>query len=319
MSTKRSWSTADIPSQAGRLAVVTGGNSGIGFEAAKALALAGAEVIIATRSERKGEEAVSELRRAAPGATISREALDLSSLASIEAFSDGRHTDGRPIDLLLNNAGIMAVPARHTTADGFEMQLGTNFLGHYALTARLLDLVLAAPAPRVVTVSSTASNAGKINLDDLGSEKSYSAWSAYGQSKLATSMLFLELDRRARFAGWNLVSAGAQPGLARTNLQTTGPTHGKDGSFSASALLLKVPGLSQDAAGGALPTLRAATDPAAKGGDYFGPKRFRLSGPPVLEQPTKRAKDQAVVDGLFAQAEQLTGLAWPPAKRSASN
>ncbi len=304
------WTTASIPNQSGRLAVVTGGNSGIGFEAAKALAIAGADVLIATRSEGKGQAAVAAIQAAAPGATVWREALDLSSLASVQAFAAGRIQDGRPIDLLINNAGIMAIPERTLTADGFELQLGTNFLGHYALTGRLLDLVRAGSNPRVVTVSSTASNAGKIFLDDLQFEGKYSSWRAYGQSKLATSMLFLELDRRSRAGDWGVLSAGAQPGLSRTNLQTTGPTHGKDGSFSSSKLLTKVPFISQDAASGALPTLRAATDPSVKGGDYFGPSRLRIVGPPVLEKPTRRAKDQAVVDGLFAQAAALTGVAW---------
>lgn len=312
MSREAAWTTAQIPSQSGRLAVITGGNSGIGFEAAKALAIAGADILIATRSEAKGKEAVAALQRAVPGATITREALDLSSLASVEAFSAVRHADGRPIDLLINNAGIMALPERLLTADGIEMQLGTNFIGHYALTGRLLDLVFLAPSPRVVTLSSTVALRGKIDLSDLQSERSYNAWRAYAQSKLATSMLALELDRRARVGGWNVVSAAAHPGFSRTNLQTTGPMHGKGDGFNFSDFASKIPGFSQDAAGGALPTLRAATDPGAKGGDYFGPgKRFGLVGPPKRTAVPKRANDRPTIDGLWRESERLTGVAWP--------
>jgi NAD(P)-dependent dehydrogenase (short-subunit alcohol dehydrogenase family) len=304
------WTTADIPSQTGKLAVVTGGNSGIGLEAAKELAVAGAEVILATRSAENGEAAVAEIRRAAPTATVSREALDLSSLDSVHDFTDGRVADGRPIDLLINNAGIMLIPSRTLTADGFEMQLGTNFIGHFALTARLLDLVRAAPSPRIVTVSSGAANSGEIFFDDLQLESSYKAWRAYCQSKLATMLHALELDRRSTAEGWGITSTVCHPGFARTNLQTTGPRHGKsENAFSLTSFAQHIPGMSQDAAGGALPTLRAATDPAALGGQYFGPsKRFNMVGPPVLNKLPKTAQDPAVWTRLWDVAEQLTGV-----------
>jgi NAD(P)-dependent dehydrogenase (short-subunit alcohol dehydrogenase family) len=317
MSTTKAWSTADIPDQSGRLAVVTGGNSGIGFEAAKALAIAGADVILAVRNASKGDAAVADILRAAPRATVTRQALDLSELASVEAFAQGRIQDGRPIDLLINNGGIMAVPERTLTTDGFELQLGTNFLGHYALTGRLVELVIAAPGtPRVVTVTSTAADIGKIFLNDLQLEHGYSPWKAYGQSKLATSMLSVELARRA--AGTKLLSTSAHPGLAKSNLQTTGPLHGKSGSFSLTKLLVAVPFISQDSAGGSLPTLRAAVDPAAQQGDYFEPSRLRLAGPPKLGKHPKRVHDQPTIDGLFAQAERLTGVTWPAARDLAS-
>jgi NAD(P)-dependent dehydrogenase (short-subunit alcohol dehydrogenase family) len=312
MSSSKAWSTADIPDQSGRLAVVTGGNSGIGFEAAKALAIAGADVILAVRSASKGDAAVAEILAAAPTATVTHEALDLSDQASVGAFAQGRIENGRPIDLLINNGGIMAVPERTLTTDGFELQLGTNFFGHYALTGRLLDLVLAAPGvPRVVTVTSTAADTGKINLDDLQLEHGYGAWKAYMQSKLATSMLSVELARRA--AGTKLLSTSAHPGFAKSNLQTTGPLHGKSGGFSITKLATSLPFVSQDSAGGALPTLRAAVDPQAKQGDYFEPSRLRMTGPPKLGKHPKRVHDQPTIDGLFTQAEQLTGVAWPAA------
>jgi NAD(P)-dependent dehydrogenase (short-subunit alcohol dehydrogenase family) len=194
------WTTHQIPDQTGRLAVITGANSGIGFEAATALALAGADVVLATRNPHKGEFAAAQIRSAAPGVQVIRETLDLASLASVAAFASGRHAAGRPIDLLINNAGIMALPTRKLTADGFEMQFGTNHLGHFALTAQLLDLVRAAPAPRVVTLSSGVAHMwpAAIDFDDLQEQRHYSAWRAYAQSKLATLMFALELDRRAR-------------------------------------------------------------------------------------------------------------------------
>ncbi|MDQ8044135.1 MAG: oxidoreductase [Patulibacter sp.] len=308
-----SWSTNDIPSQAGRLAIVTGGNSGIGFEAAKALAIAGAEVILATRSEEKGNAAVAEIQAAAPGATVTREALDLSDLSTVEAFASGRKADGRPIDLLINNGGIMAVPNRELTTDGFELQLGTNFLGHFALTGQLLDLVLAAPRPRVVTVTSTAALMGKITLDDLQLEQGYKPWVAYGQSKLATSMLAIGLAKRADTARWNLLSTAAHPGLAKSNLQTTGPGRNKEGVNLVDLFVNTLPSPAQSSAAGALPTLRAAIDPAAKPGQLFGPRLFMLRGAPVNNPHARRAKDHAVIDALFAKAEELTGVTWPAA------
>lgn len=308
------WTTAQIPDQAGRLAVITGANSGIGFESAKALAIAGADVLLATRSDEKGEAAAAEIRRAAPGASVVREALDLSSLDSIAAFADARIRDGRPIDLLLNNAGVMAIPVRQVTTDGFEMQLGTNFLGHFALTARLLGLVRAATAPRIVTLSSSAARfpAG-IHLDDLQLEHGYKGWRAYQQSKLATSILAVELDRRSRAGGWGVVSVAAHPGIARTNLQTTGPDLGREGrGINWFTLSLHLPAVWQSAADGALPSLRAATAPDVQGGEYYGPaKRFGTAGPPVRAKIPPRALDPATARELFAAAERLTGSSLP--------
>ena len=218
-----SWSTLQLPDLTGRLAVITGANSGLGFETARALALAGADVVLATRNAAKGELAAAQIRRAAPRVQVVRAALDLSSLVSVAEFAEARHQAGRPIDLLINNAGIMALPVRRLTADGFEMQLGTNHLGHFALTAQLLDLVRAAAAPRVVTLSSGVAHLwpAQINFDDLQQQRRYSPWRAYAQSKLANLLFALELDRRARTNGWGLLSVAAHPGFARTNLQST--------------------------------------------------------------------------------------------------
>lgn len=311
----KSWTTERIPDQSGRLAVVTGANSGIGFEAAKALAVAGADVVLATRSAEKGEAAAAEIRAAAPDATIVREALDLSNLASVAAFAEGRHSDGRPIDLLINNAGIMALPERKVTDDGFEMQFGTNFLGHFALTGRLLDLVRAAQAPRVVTISSGAARLGKVKLDDLQSERRYSPWRAYGLSKLADLMFALELDRRSRAGDWGIVSVAAHPGSSHTNLQTTGPRDGKNPERrSMVKVLMSTPGMAQSAAEGALPTLRAATDPDVHGGEYFGPsKRFEMVGPPKPATIIRSARDEGTARELWAAAEKLTAVEFPAA------
>jgi NAD(P)-dependent dehydrogenase (short-subunit alcohol dehydrogenase family) len=307
------WTTQQIPDQSGRLAVITGANSGIGFETAKALAAAGAEVVLATRSAEKGEAAAAEVRAAAPAAVVTREPLDLASLASVAAFAERRRRDGRAIDLLVNNAGIMAIPRRRLTADGFEMQLGTNFLGHFALTAQLLDLLRAAPAPRVVTVSSMAAVApARIHLDDLQLEHGYGAWRAYAQSKLATLLLAVELDRRSRAAGWGLLSVASHPGSSRTNLQTTGPRDGAGGDRpTLSELIMRIPGVSQTAAEGALPTLFAATAPGVQGGDYFGPSRhLGMVGPPAPAGLPRRARDQETAAALWNAAESLTGVTW---------
>ena len=312
------WTTAQIPDQTGRLAVVTGANSGIGLEAARALALAGSDVVLATRNAEKGEAAARDIGSVAPDVEVTREALDLSSLESVTAFADRRRRADRPIDLLINNAGIMAVPRREVTADGFELQLATNFLGHFALTGLLVDLVRAAPAPRVVSLSSGAARfPARLHLDDLQLERHYGAWAAYGQSKLALLVFALELARRSEAGDWGLLSDAAHPGFARTNLQTTGPRHGKTGGTSLFELAGRVPGFSQSAADGALPTLFAATSPDARSGGYYGPtRRFGLLGPPGPARPPRRALDGAVARSLWAAAESLTSVRWPAAGRT---
>jgi NAD(P)-dependent dehydrogenase (short-subunit alcohol dehydrogenase family) len=308
-----------IPDQTGRLAVITGANSGIGFQAARALAVAGADVVLATRNAAKGELAAEQIRRAAPGVQVVREALDLASLASVAEFARGRHQAGQPIDLLINNAGIMALPTRKLTADGFEMQFGTNHLGHFALTAQLLDLVRAATAARVVTLSSGVAHmwSARIDFHDLQQARHYSPWRAYAQSKLATLMFALELDRRARANGWRLMSVAAHPGYARTNLQSTGPRDGqppRSGGWDFGRIIARIPGVSQTAAEGALPGLLAATGPNVRSGDYFGPSgKFGLVGPPTRIQVPRRARSEQIASALWAVSTELTHVSWPTA------
>jgi NAD(P)-dependent dehydrogenase (short-subunit alcohol dehydrogenase family) len=237
--------------------------------------------------------------------------IDLADLASVQEFADGLIADGTPVDVLVNNAGVMAPPARMTTADGFELQFGSNFLGPFALTMRLLPLVLAAPAPRVVTMSSGVASYGRIRFDDLQSERGYRPNLAYAQSKLADLMMTLHLADLAVREGWNLRSAGAHPGFTRTNLQTAGASLGRDkpkrtpfNSFS--------PVPSQDVEQGAEPLLYAAADPGAVSGGYYRPGRwFGLVGPTAAVRPPRRARDAATATRLWAEAEQLTGVAVP--------
>ncbi len=307
------WTVKDIPPQIGRLAVITGATSGIGYEAAKALAGAGAKVIIASRNERKGAEVLAKIRAATPGADIAFEPLDLASLVSVARAATRIAASAPRIDLLINNAGVMAIPDRHETEDGFEMQMGANYIGHFALTMRLLPNLLAARSPRVVTVSSLAHRSGKINFDDLQWEESYSSWRAYCQSKLATLMFSLELDRIARAEGWNLMSTAAHPGYAVTGLQSAGPRMGRNRPGFLE-LLGKVmePILSHSAAAGALPTLFAATSPDAEGGVMYGPDGFyELKGPPVRAKIVPSAQNKAIWRRLWEVSEQLTGLKMP--------
>jgi NAD(P)-dependent dehydrogenase (short-subunit alcohol dehydrogenase family) len=301
------WTTAEIPSLQGTTAIVTGANSGIGWHTALELARAGAGVILASRTAAKGQDAVARIRREVPLATVRMEILDLASLKSVHAFAAAVGGEAR-LDLLVNNAGVMAVPVRQTTEDGFELQFGTNFLGPFALTGLLLPLLRRAPSPRVTTVSSGAANMGlrKINFDDLQWEKSYGPWKAYCQSKLADLMFALELGRRAAAAGATLLSDAAHPGYARTNLQTTGP--GRPLNLLEKAVEWIA---SQDAAHGALPTLRAATAHDAAPGNYYAPARmFQLNGDPVLVPIPKPALDEAAARQLWDVSERLTGVRW---------
>jgi NAD(P)-dependent dehydrogenase (short-subunit alcohol dehydrogenase family) len=302
------WTTADIPSQAGRVAVVTGANSGIGWHTALELARKSGEVILTARTAEKGRDAVERIRREVPAADVRAELLDLASLASVRAFA-GRMEKEPRLDLLVNNAGVMAVPTRRLTEDGFELQLGTNFLGHFALTGLLLPSLSRGSGPRIVTISSGAANLGprRICFEDLQLERSYGPWKAYCQSKLADLMLTLESARRFEQRGIRIVSNAAHPGYARTNLQTSGP--GKPPSGVAK-LVEKL--LSQDAAMGALPTLRAATAPEATAGTYFAPGGLmELRGYPVsISFPGPARKPEDAVR-LWNLAEELTGVRWP--------
>jgi NAD(P)-dependent dehydrogenase (short-subunit alcohol dehydrogenase family) len=257
--------STQVPSQLGRTAVVTGATDGLGYEAALALAKSGAEVILTGRDDQKGRSAAERIGREATGAMVSYERLDLASLASIVDFAQ-RIGARQSLDLLINNAGVMALPRRQTTADGFEMQFGTNYLGHFALTARLMPQLRRAIGPRVVSVSSLAHRIGFIDFNDLQGSRVYSPWKAYGQSKLACLMFALELQRRSDADGWNLVSNAAHPGFARTNLFTSGP-----GGLLSMTTDFAAPFFGHSAADGARPILFAATSPEARPGGYYGP------------------------------------------------
>jgi len=305
--TMTDWTIADIPPQGGKLAVVTGATGGLGYQTAIRLAQAGAEVVLTGRNEAKGREAVSKIRNQFPDAKISFDVLDLANLASVTDFARRFATAHSSLDLLINNAGVMALPTRQTTADGFEMQFGTNYLGHYALTARLLALLRRAHQPRVVSLSSIAHRTGFIQFSDLQGERFYSPWKAYNQSKLAMLMFALELQRRSDAAGWNLISTASHPGWARTDLFANGPGFG----LISVASQFAAPLFSQSAESGALPTLFAATSPQAEGGGYYGPNGlYELRGPPAPARIMPQARDKAAAAKLWDVSQQLTGVSF---------
>lgn len=301
------WTIDDIPPLNGKLAVVTGATGGLGFETALALAGAGAEVVLTGRNEAKGRDAVGRISDRFAHAVACYETLDLASLESVEAFTRRFGAMYASLDLLINNAGVMALPTRQTTVDGFEMQLGTNYLGHYALTARLLPQLRRGKAPRVVSLSSLAHRSGRIDFDDLQSQQSYASWRAYGQSKLAMLMFALELQRRSDAGGWGLMSNAAHPGYARTELMANGPGNG---SLMGLVSGLMRP-LSQSAAAGALPTLFAATSPQAKPGGYYGPDGFyELKGSPAPARVMPQAQDVKAVARLWEVSAKLTKVSF---------
>ena len=301
-----------VPDQTGRLAVVTGANSGTGKEAAKRLAGAGAHVVLAVRTVAKGEQARVEILAAHPGARIEVRRVDMADLGSVREFADGLLAAGTPVDLLLNNAGVMAPPTRMTTADGFELQFGSNYLGPFALTVRLLPLLLAAPAPRVVTMSSAVAHYGRIRFDDLQWERRrYRPHRAYAQSKLADLLMARRLAAVADERGWRLASVAAHPGFTRTNLQTAGASLGRDRPKRTVFNTVRV-APTQGPEQGAEPMLFAAADPAAVNGGYYGPSgRFELVGPTAPARVPRRARDAALAARLWAESERLTGAALP--------
>ena len=307
---------ANVPDLSGKLAVVTGSNSGLGFGLARRLSTAGADVVMAIRNRAKGEAAIDGIRATVPDAKLTIKPLDLSSLASVAALGEQLNAEGRPIDILINNAGVMTPPKRDTTADGFELQFGSNHLGHFALTAHLLPLLRAAEGARVVSLSSLAARRGRIHFDDPQFERSYKPMQAYGQSKLAVLMFARELDRRSNEAGWGIVSTAAHPGLTKTNLQIAGPSHGRttpavmERLYTVSWRL--TPFLWQEIDEGILPALYAATSPQADGGGFYGPHGiYEASGGGV--KPAKvpaRARDDADSRRLWEISEQLTGVSY---------
>ena len=300
------WTTKDIPDQSGRLAIVTGATGGLGLKTALALAGAGAEVILAGRNPAKGDAAEAAIRNRHPGAHVRFEIVDLASLASVAAFAGRLLVAARPIDILVNNAGVMALAKREVTDDGFERQFGTNYLSHFALTGRLLPLLVAAKA-RVVQLSSIAHRRGAIRLEDLNYQHGYKAWPVYGQSKLAMLMFAIELDRRSRAQGWELTSVSAHPGIATTDLLANGP--GASSSFVSWVSNLATRLIGHSAAQGALPQLMAATMPGVTGGQYFGPQGWQeMKGPPGLAKIEPQALDADVAAQLWVASETLTGV-----------
>jgi NAD(P)-dependent dehydrogenase (short-subunit alcohol dehydrogenase family) len=302
------WSTAHIPPLDGKTAVITGATGGLGYETALALAGRGAAVVLTGRNDLKGRNALDGIRARFPGAKVVYETLDLASLASVADFAGRFAASHAALDILVNNAGVMALPKRQTTADGFEMQFGTNYLGHYALTARLLPSLRHGKQPRVVNLSSMAHRSGRIDFDDLQGARAYVPWRAYCQSKLAVLMFALELRRRSDAAGWGLMSNAAHPGYARTDLIPNGPG-GNSLSWRRGRLLQ--PYISHSAAEGALPTLFAATSPQAKAGGYYGPNGFyELKGAPVPAKIMAQAKDTAAAARLWDVSATLTGVSF---------
>jgi NAD(P)-dependent dehydrogenase (short-subunit alcohol dehydrogenase family) len=295
------WTAHDIPDQSGKVAVITGANSGLGAAATRELARAGATAIMACRNLEKGAQAAEEVRNQVPDADLEVRELDLADLGSVRAFAEGHQ--GR-LDLLINNAGVMA-PPRQETKDGFESQFGSNHLGHFALTGLLLPRLLEAPAPRVVTQSSGAHRIGKIDFDDLQGERRYNNWRAYGQSKLANLMFCFELQRRATAAGAPLKSLAAHPGYAATNLQFAGPASVVERAFMAVGNVV----IAQGPDMGALPMLYAATGPDLPGGSFVGPDGFlEQRGHPQVVTAAGKAYDEQVWRRLWEVSEELTGV-----------
>jgi NAD(P)-dependent dehydrogenase (short-subunit alcohol dehydrogenase family) len=299
------WTTADIPDQTGRVAVITGSNTGLGFETAAALAAKGAHVVLAVRNLDKGKDAELLIRKRSPNADLALQELDLSSLESTRAAAEQLRADHDRIDLLINNAGVMYTP-KQTTKDGFEMQFGTNHLGHFAFTGLLLDRLLPVADSRVVTVSSVGHRImADIHFDDLQWEHSYNRVAAYGPAKLSNLLLTYEQQRRLAPHA-TTIAAAAHPGFSDTELMRhlPGPVE--------SAFRIVAPLITQDAAGGALPQLRAATDPSVQGGQYYGPSGIAQSqGSPVIVGSSKKSHDPERQRRLWAVSEDLTGVTYP--------
>ena len=298
MTMKKNWSTDDIPDMSGKVAIVTGANCGIGFETARALAIKGATVVMACRSQEKGEAAAEKIRSQEPAGEVVPMLLDLADLESVRQFADEIHASFDHLDLLINNAGLMMIPQRQETAQGFEMQFGVNHLGHFALTALLQDLLVKTPGARVVNVSSAGHRIGRINFDDLNAEHSYNPAGAYGQSKLANLLFTYELQRYFQKMNADAISVAAHPGWTATNLQRHTPV-----------FQFLNPLLSQSPDMGALPTLYGAVAGDVGGGDFFGPGGwFEMRGYPKQVKSSDRSHDKECAKCLWAASEKLTDI-----------
>jgi len=300
----RKWTAADVPDQSGRVAIVTGANSGLGFDTAAVLAGKGAHVVLAVRNLDKGNQAADRIKTKSPNAVIAVQELDLTSLESVRKAADELRSTHPRIDLLINNAGVMYVPTRETTQDGFEMQFGTNHLGHFALTGQLLDNILPVEGSRVVTVSSFGHRIlARIHFDDLQLERKYNRVEAYGQSKLANLLFTYELQRRFKLKGDPTVALAAHPGFADTELMRHLPGFIPDFFWRPFA---------QPTDMGALPTLRAATDPGAQGGQYYGPDGIgEVQGSPKAVESSKQSHNEDLQRRLWMESEELTGVTYP--------
>ncbi|MEA3286159.1 MAG: oxidoreductase [Candidatus Marinimicrobia bacterium] len=294
---KSKWTTQNIPDQSGRVIIITGANSGIGFEAAKALAEKNAEIILAVRNQEKGETAIAQIQKELPKAKLSVRLLDLANLASVKTFADQFNADFQQLDLLINNAGIM-VPPYGKTVDGFESQFGTNHLGHFALTAQLYTQLRSTPNSRIINVSSNAHKMGKLDFDDLNwGKRRYMAWKAYGDSKIANLYFTYELSRKIQAAGDSIVVTAAHPGLTASNLAKGAVIQFFNTIFA------------QDGPMGALPTLMAAVEPSAKSGNYYGPSGMsEWRGYPKLVSSNKLSHDVDIAAKLWTISEELTGV-----------
>ncbi|WP_435101378.1 oxidoreductase [Halarchaeum sp. P4] len=304
------WSTTDMPDLSGQTAIVTGANSGLGYEATRALAGHGADVVMACRDVERGEEARKEIREAVPGASLTVFELNLADLDSVRSFAERFRRERAGLDVLCNNAGVMAIP-RSETADGFETQFGVNHLGHFALTGLLLDVLRETPGEtRVVTQSSGVHERGEMDFDDLHGEASYDPWDAYAQSKLANLLFAYELDRRLRAASASVRSVACHPGYAATNLQRRGP---EQRGSRLRLLLMQAANavLAQPADRGALPMLYAATAPDVDGGDYIGPGGFmQMRGAPEKQSSSDASYDRESARRLWSVSEDLTGVTY---------
>jgi NAD(P)-dependent dehydrogenase (short-subunit alcohol dehydrogenase family) len=301
------WTAADVPDQSGRVAIVTGANAGLGYDTAAVLAEKGAQVVLAVRNLDKGNEAADRIRKASPNADVSTRELDLTSLDSVRKAADELRAAHPRIDLLINNAGVMYVPTRETTDDGFEMQFGTNHLGHFALTGQLLDNMLPVEGSRVVTISSVGHRIlARIHFEDPQLERKYNRVEAYGQSKLANLLFTYELQRRLTAKGTPTVALAAHPGFSNTELMRYLP-----------GPLRNLPDfvwnlVAQGAAMGALPTLRAATDPVAQGGQYYGPDGIgEVKGHPKVVASSAQSHNEDIQRRLWTLSEELTGITYP--------
>ena len=292
----------------GKTAVVTGANIGIGYNTAIALSKNGYKVILACRDAAKASAAVREIMKLVQDADLEFSLLNLASLSSVEKFSERLLASNKKIDLLVNNAAVMAIPKRILTDDGFEMQFATNHLGHFAITARLMPLLTAAENARVVTVSSIAHKYGKVNVDDLQSAKRYEGWSAYGTTKLANLLFAYELARRASAQKLNLISVAAHPGVSKTNILNSGPRMGMP-SLRTYVSDVFAAFWAQSEADGALPIIHACLEESVRNGNYYGPDGFmELSGKPTLVQSSNQSKNEELARRLWEKSEQLSNL-----------